>query len=269
MQASGPIPPTKPSSYFAGDRLDLPNQSREGHSGGSKSNQGSSSTTESQRGGWEGRAPTYILNTSGSMHYLWAVVHRYTYTSLPWTIFLGHDQKNSLKCGSSSTLFFFLHVKTFDDVKGCCSCLEETCHRPPREETERLQRRGEKERRQSAVGHSLHIKATSFFFCCFFFFYPNTTHLCCNQSQSSQRGREGGRARERGSQMSAWYVSDLCSSRLAGMDYDRAHDFCLMCRSRVLARMCDQSVKRRCTCTSIHVEWTWGCCMEITHAVFR
>lgn len=199
MQASGPIPPTKPSSYFAGDRLDLPNQSREGHSGGSKSNQGSSSTTESQRGGWEGRAPTYILNTSGSMHYLWAVVHRYTYTSLPWTIFLGHDQKNSLKCGSSSTLFFFLHVKTFDDVKGCCSCLEETCHRPPREETERLQRRGEKERRQSAVGHSLHIKATSFVFLLFFFVFIPTQHISAVISLRAARegGREGGRARER------------------------------------------------------------------------
>lgn len=127
-----------------------------------------------------------------------------------------------------------LNVKAFDDVRGCCSCLEETCHRPPREETERLQRRGEKERRQSAVGHSLHIKAT---FC-----------FLLLESVWEQPERE--------SQMSAWYVSDSCSSRLAGMDYERTHGFCLMCFIHILAYICDVLVKR-CTCTSsIHVD---GC----------
>lgn len=60
---------------------------------------------------------------------------------------------------------------------------------------------------------------------------------------------------ERKSQMSAWYVGDLCSSRLAGMDYERTHDFCLMCLIHILAYVCDVLVKG-CTCMSIHVD---GC----------
>lgn len=70
----------------------------EGHSGGSKSIRG---TTESKRSGWEGRAPTYIQNFSGSMHYLRAVVHYYTYKP-SMNYFPDNDQKNSLNDSSST-----------------------------------------------------------------------------------------------------------------------------------------------------------------------
>lgn len=87
-------------------------------------------------------------NLSGSTRYLRAAVHSCTYKP-SMNYFPGKDQKNSLKNGS---MVCSLNAKALHDVKGCCSCLEETCHRPPREETDRLQR--EKERRRSAAGHS-------------------------------------------------------------------------------------------------------------------
>lgn len=91
----------------------------------------------------EEHQPTSKTSPS-SMHYPWAVVHSYTLQSPSVNYFPGGRQKNSLS-GSSSTF----SKKTFDDVKGCCSCLEETCHRPPREETERLQKEGERRREDS------------------------------------------------------------------------------------------------------------------------
>lgn len=129
-----------------------------------------------------------------------------TLTSLPRTIFLATTRK--IAC--MVLVLCYLNVK-FDDVKGCCSCLEETCHRPPREETERLQRWGEKERRQSTVGHS---------------WQTNTTHLCCNQFQSSQR--------EKARCLPGMWVIYVPSPR-AGMDSDRTHGFCLICLIHILA----------------------------------
>lgn len=73
-----------------------------------------------------------------------------------------------------------LHLKTFDGVRGCCSCLEETCHRPPREETERLQTRGERGEKtvysRSQSAYQSHI-----------FFSQHNTISACNQFQSGPR----------------------------------------------------------------------------------
>lgn len=76
MQAIGRSrPPTKASSSCR-VRVDLSNHSRKGIQEAASPR---GEATESKRSGWEGRAPTYIQNFSGSMHYLWAVVHNYTY----------------------------------------------------------------------------------------------------------------------------------------------------------------------------------------------
>lgn len=62
-------PPTKPSSYCWVREEQRGIQEAASPSGGSQ---------RKKRGGWEGRAPTYILNSS-SVRYLWAPVRHYAY----------------------------------------------------------------------------------------------------------------------------------------------------------------------------------------------
>lgn len=108
-----------------------------------------------------------------------------------WTIFPEIPRKIAGIKFYCSVGLRVLNVKMFSDTKGRCSCLEETCHRPPREETERLKRRGERER-QPTVGNSL------------FFQHKHISAVITSKQPERER---------------AW-----C---LPGMDHDRVREYCL------------------------------------------
>lgn len=64
-------------------------------------------------------------------------------------------------------------------AEDCCPCLEESCHRPPREETERLQRRGEKET-QVELGSETQRRMSA---CCNVQVRPDSPHMRVDQTQ--------------------------------------------------------------------------------------
>lgn len=115
-----------------------------------------------------GRAPTYSRNLCG----LHAPVSSHARLHATRTIFLTARRKIARALDLQS-----LRVKA--GAEDCCPCLEESCHRPPREETERLQRRGEKET-QVELGSETRRRMSA---CCDVQVRPDGPHMRVDQTQ--------------------------------------------------------------------------------------
>lgn len=116
-----------------------------------------------------GRAPTYSRNLSG----LHAPVSSSARLHATRTIFLTASRK------IAGALLDLQSLRVKAGAEDCCPCLEESCHRPPREETERLQRRGEKET-QVELGSETRRRLSA---CCDVQVRPDSPHMRVDQTQ--------------------------------------------------------------------------------------
>lgn len=115
-----------------------------------------------------GRAPTYSRNLSG----LHAPVSSRARLHATRTIFLTASRK------IARALLDLQSLRVKAGAEDWCPCLEESCHRPPREETERLQRRGEKDT-QVELGSETRRRMSA---CCHVQVRPDGPHMRVGQT---------------------------------------------------------------------------------------